>query len=119
MERFRFAASLDSSMGHHAIRLDPTAQESCAIVTPWGKHGRARLPMGAAASSDALQLKTMQLARGLEELVRARLDDVLAMGQGQFDDRLAQLEIAFDRLKKDGLKASTKKCNFLPPSSNA
>ena len=68
--------------------------------------------MGVLASSDILQMKMMQMIKGLEEFLHKYLDDLLIIGKGSFDYHLAQLEKALKRIKEASLKVNVKKYNL-------
>ena len=112
LQGFQFATSLDLNMGYYTIRLSPSAQDMCTIITPYGKYSYQRLPMGVSASSDIFQSKMMQLMQGLEELVRTYLDDLLIIGRGSFEDHLDLVDKVLSRLQKAGLKVNAKNVNF-------
>jgi hypothetical protein len=53
---------------------------------PWGKHKYNRLPMGIKNSPDIFQQKISDLMEGLEDFIRAYLDDILIITKGTFSD---------------------------------
>ena len=112
LEGFMFATSLDLNMGYYTIKLTPTAQELCTIITPWGKYSYQRLPMGVMVSSDIFQMKMMQLMQGLEDFVRCYLDDLLLINKSSFEDHLIQIEQVLKRLNNAGLKVNAEKSVF-------
>ena len=92
LEGFTYATQLDLNMGYYTIRLDPASSDLCTIIFPWGKYRYKRLPMGVAGSPDIFQAKMMGLFSELE-YVRAYLDDLLCITQGDFNDHLDKLEV--------------------------
>ena len=95
LEGFTYATTLDLNMGYYTIKLDPTAQDYCTIVTPWGKYAYTRLPMGLCNAPDIFQEKMYSLMDGLE-FVCTYLDDLLVLSSHDLDDHLDKLSIVFD-----------------------
>ncbi len=98
-------------MGYYTIRLDPDAQNICAIILPWGKYSCQRLPMGMAGSPDIFQEKISDLMRSLE-YVRTYVDGLLIITPGSYDDHLAKLQVVLERLQNSGLRINATKSNF-------
>ena len=111
LEGFQYGASLDLNMGYYHIELNPDSKKLCTIVLPFGKYEYQRLPMGLCNSPDIFQEKMSELMEGLE-FVRAYIDDLLCITNGDFGDHLEKLELVFQRLQKAGLKVNAKKSFF-------
>ena len=103
MVGFQYATAIDISMGYWHIELDPTAQNMCTIVLPWGKYKYTKLPMGVSAAPDIFQEKMYGLMEGLE-FVRCYLDDLLILSNGTYDDHLSKIDTVLQRLQQAGLK---------------
>jgi Reverse transcriptase (RNA-dependent DNA polymerase) len=114
LEGFQFATSLDLNMGYYHIELSPSSKRLCTIVLPWGKYEYQRLPMGLCNSPDIFQEKMSNLMQGLD-FVRAYIDDILAITNGDWYDHLDKLELAFQRLQQAGLKVNARKSFFGHP----
>jgi hypothetical protein len=99
-------------MGYYNIRLDPASSSLCTLVLPWGKYKYKRLLMGIKNSPDIFQEKINELMTGLEEVVRAYLDDILIITKGSYEDHLAQVDKVFKRLQKAGLQVNVGKSKF-------
>ena len=109
-----YATTLDLNMGYYTIHLDPTAQEICTIVTPWGKYTYMRLPMGLSCVPDIFQSEMSSLMEGME-FVRTYLDDLLVLTCGTIEDHLDKLTQVFKQLNDSGLWVQIKKCKFCAP----
>ena len=57
---------LDLNMGYDTIQLNPSAQDYCTIVIPWGKYAYTRLPMGLSNAPDIFKEKMSSLFEELE-----------------------------------------------------
>ena len=111
LEGFRYATSLDLSMGYYHIQLHPDSRKLCTIVLPWGKYEYVKLPMGLCNSPDIFQERMNDLFDGLA-YVRAYIDDLLIMTNGTWEDHLEKVGIALRRLQKAGLKVNAEKSFF-------
>ena len=111
LEGFQFATSLDLNMGYYHIELSPASKRLCTIVLPWGKYEYQRLPMGLCNSPDIFQEKMSTLMQGLD-YVRAYINYILAITNGDWYDHLDKLELVFQRLQQAGLKVNARKSFF-------
>jgi Reverse transcriptase (RNA-dependent DNA polymerase) len=67
--------------------------------------------MGLCNSPDIFQEKMSTLMQGLD-YVRAYIDDILAITNGDWYDHLDKLELMFQRLQQAGLKVNARKSFF-------
>ena len=111
LEGFQFATTLDLKMGYYTIRLDPTEQHVCTIITPFGKFAYTRLPMGISCAPDIFQQEMSSLMQGLE-FVRTYLDDLLVLGTGTYEEHLDNLAEVLEKLSNSGLRVGIDKCCF-------
>ena len=106
---FTYATALDLNMGYYNIRLDPYSSSLCTLILPWGKYRYKRLPMGIKNSPDIFQQKISDLMEGLEDFIRAYLDDILIITKGSYEDHLEKLAEVLKRLQKAGLQVNLPK----------
>jgi Reverse transcriptase (RNA-dependent DNA polymerase) len=99
-------------MGYYnTLALTPKTQELCSIVFPWAKYSYLRLPMRIANAPDIFQSNINQLMEGLD-YVRAYLDDILIVTKNTYEDHLAKLDTALQRLHTAYLKINIEKNTF-------
>ena len=103
-----YATTLDLKMGYYTIRLDPTAQHVCTIITPFRKFAYTRLPMGLSCAPDIFQREISCLMQGME-FVRTYLDDLLVLSTKSYDDHLTNLTEFLQRLSNEGLRVGIDK----------
>ena len=106
---FTYATALDLNMGYYNIRLDPTAASLCTLILPWGKYKYKRLPMGIKNSPDIFQQKISDLMEGLEDFIRAYLDNLLIITKGSHQDHLEKVSEVLKRLQSAGLQVNLPK----------
>ena len=111
LEGFSYATALDLNMGYYHIELSPKSKTLCTIVLPWGKYEYQKLPMGLCNSPDIFQEKMSELFMDLE-YVRAYIDDLLVLTNGDWDDHLEKLDEVLTRLERAGLKVNARKSFF-------
>ena len=66
LEGFKYAPSLDLTMGYYHIKLCPQSKRLYTIILPWGKYEYQKLPMGLCNSPDIFQEKMNELFSSLE-----------------------------------------------------
>jgi hypothetical protein len=106
---FTYATALDLNMGYYNIRLDAYSSSLCTLILPWGKYKYKRLPMGIKNSPDIFQEKINNLMEGLEDFVRAYLDDILIITKGSYEDHLEKVSEVLRRLQLAGLQVNLPK----------
>jgi hypothetical protein len=96
-------------MGYNNICLDPNAATLCTLILPWGKYKYLRLPMGIKNSPDIFQQKISDLMEGLEDFIRAYLDDTLIITKGSYKDHIQKVAEVLKRLQAAGLQVNLPK----------
>ena len=81
------------------------------IVLPWGKFEYQKLPMGLCKSPDIFQEKMNEVFNVLE-YVRAYIDDLIIISNGNFEDHLNKVKIDSKKLKAAGFKINAEKLFF-------
>ena len=101
-------------MGYYHITLCPVSRKICTIVLPKGKFEYQKLPMELCNSPDIFQkkIKMDEVFNGLECL-RAYIDDLLIISNGNFEAHLNKVKIFLKTSKAAGLKINAEKAFFV------
>ena len=67
---YKFFTKLDNSMQYYRFELYNKSQDSCTIITPFGKYKYLRLPMG-------LKQCSPDIAQAIMEMYCQKLDEEL------------------------------------------
>ena len=87
-------------MGYYHITLCPVSRKLCTIVIPLCKYEYQNLLMRLYNSIDIFQEKMINLFNGLE-YVRACIDDLLIISNGNFGDNSNKARIVFKKIQKN------------------
>ena len=98
-------------MGYYHITFCPVSLKLFTIVLPWGKYEYQKLPMGLCNSPDIFQAKMNGSFNGLE-YVRAHIDNLLIISNGNFEDQLNKVKTVLKKLKVAGIKVNAEKSFF-------
>ena len=107
-----YFSTLDLSSGFWQVEMDPNDREKTSFSTGDGLYQWKVMPMGLKNSSATFQ-RLMELAfRGMHwTKVCFFIDDVIIFGKN-FQEKMANLREAFDRLRDAGLKVRPDKCQI-------
>jgi hypothetical protein len=108
---FKYATSIDLSMGYYHIPLDLEAQKFCTTILPWGKYQYTRLPMGVKTSPDIFQRIMYELLGDIPN-IKVYLDYILIKSNGTFEEHAAIMEKVLDIMQKANFRANLRKCYF-------
>ena len=109
--KFRYATSLDLSMGYWGMKLSVRAKELCTIVLPWGLYQYKYLSMGVILATDIFRARLMKLLRDIVQVL-IYIDDILCNGDDDFSDHMKVVAEVINRLRKNGIRLNIKKCFF-------
>ena len=98
-------------MGYYHITLCPVSWKLCTIVLPWGKYEYQNMTMELYSSPDIFQEKMNELFNGLE-YVKAYIDGVLIISNGNFEDHLNKGKIVLKKIKAANFKVNAEKLFF-------
>ena len=105
---YAYVTALDLSMGYYHFELDEKLKELSTFMLPWGLYRYKRLPMGLNISPDLFQEKISRLFSDLPYM-KVFLDDLLIFSNGTYDDHLAKVQQALERLHSKNLAVNALK----------
>jgi hypothetical protein len=82
------------------------------LILPLGKCKDLRLPMGIKNRPNIFQQKIRDLMEGLEDFIRAYLDDILIITKGSYKDHLQKVAEVLKRRQAAGLQINLPKSNI-------
>ena len=98
-------------MGYYHTNLYTDSKQLCTIVLPRGKYEYQKLQTCLCNSPDIFQEKMDELFNGLE-YVRAYIDDLIIISNGNIEDHLNKVKIVLKKLKAAGFKINAEKSKF-------
>ena len=109
----KYFSSLDLASGYHQIAMHPGDQRKTAFTSSFGLFEYTRMPMGLSGAPAMFQrLMDGIMSDSLFNYILVYLDDLLIYSK-TFDDHLAHLEKALERINHTGLKLNLEKCQLL------
>ncbi|GFT92138.1 retrovirus-related Pol polyprotein from transposon 17.6 [Trichonephila clavipes] len=108
-----FMSTLDLKSGYHQVKINPADQDKTAFVCPFGTFRYKRMPFGLRNAPATFQRLMDQFRNGLPNVnTLVYLDDIVVLSE-TFEQRIEDLRMVFDRLKKFKLCAKREKCKFV------
>jgi putative transposon-encoded protein len=74
--KYRYFTKIDISMQYYTFMLDDKSAQYVVIVTPFGKWGRVRVPMGFIGSTDWAQAVMEEIFQDVIQDVECYIDDI-------------------------------------------
>ena len=112
-----YFSTLDLASGYWQIRMEPSAQEKTAFVTPQGLYEFRVMPFGLTNAPAVFQRLMQRVIKGLNpeegpDYVAVYIDDILIFSR-TLEDHLEHIRSVLERLKETKLKLKPQKCSFL------
>ena len=105
---YTYVTALDLSMGYYHFRLDDKLCDMSTFMLPFGLFKYRRLPMGLSVSPDIFQERMAKLFADVP-YIKVYLDNLLIFSNGTYEDHLAKVKLALDRLKSKNLAVNALK----------
>ena len=109
--RASFISTLDLTRGYWQVPVANIDRHKTAFITPFGLYQFKAMPFGLQGAPATFQRMMDQLIRGLEGFTAAYLDD-LVIYSSTWEEHVKHLHNVFGRLRKAGLTAKPRKCQF-------
>ena len=112
LARARYFSSLDLVSGYHQVPMAQDAIEKSAFSTPFGHFEYAMMPFGLSNAPATFQRLMNHIFQDrLENDILVYLDDIIVFSE-TYEEHLASLNLALERLRKAGLKCQPRKCQL-------
>lgn len=109
----RYFTTLDLASGYHQVLLDEQDKEKTAFSTDKGHFEFNRMPFGLTGAPATFQMTMNTILTGLQGLdCFVYLDDIVIYGRNVADHERKICNV-LSRLRENGLKLNTNKCQFL------
>ena len=105
---YTYVTALDLSMGYYHFELDDKLKDLCTFMLPTGLYRYLRLPMGLNISPDLFQEKMEKLFCDMPNM-KVYIDDLLIFSNGSYEDHLAKVKEALDRLHQKNMAVNAEK----------
>ena len=105
---YTYVTALDLSMGYYHFELDDKLTDLCTFMLPNGLYRYLRLPMGLNISPDLFQEKMEKLFCDMPNM-KVYIDDLLIFSNGSYEDHLAKVKEALDRLHQKNMAVNAEK----------
>lgn len=108
----KFISTIDLRKGFWQVKLDEESIPCTSFRTQRGQYAWVVMGMGLKGASKTMQRLMDRILRGCSKWCGSLLDD-LCIHSMSFDDHMLHLRDILTRLRKAGLTANTRKCQFL------
>ena len=116
LAKARYFSSLDLVSGYHQVPMAKDSIEKSAFSTPFGHFEYVSMPFGLTNAPATFQRLMNRLFEDrLENDILVYLDDIVIFSE-TYEDHLASLNMALERLRKAGLKCQPRKCQLFRKS---
>jgi Reverse transcriptase (RNA-dependent DNA polymerase) len=105
---YTYVTALDLSMGYYHFELDDELKDLCTFMLPTGLYRYLPLPMGLNISPDLFQEKMEKLFCDMPNM-KIYIDDLLIFSNGSYEDHLAKVKNALDRLHSKHMAVNAEK----------
>ena len=106
-----FITTLDLTRGYWQVPVEEKSRPLTAFATPFGLYQFRMMPFGLSGAPATFQRLMDRVLRGLESYSAAYLDDVV-IHSTSWKEHLMHIRAVLDRLRKAGLTAKPRKCQF-------
>ena len=106
-----FITTLDLTRGYWQVPVEEKSRPLTAFATPFGLYQFRMMPFGLSGAPATFQRLMDRVLRGLESYSAAYLDDVV-IHSTSWEEHLMHIRAVLDRLRKAGLTAKPRKCQF-------
>ena len=107
----KYVTTLDVTKGYWQVPISDQARAKTAFVMPFGLYQFRVMPFGLQGAPATFQRLMDRVLQGLEDFSAAYLDDVVIRSE-TWEEHLQQLRQVLERIKKAGLTAKLRKCQF-------
>ena len=105
-----FITTLDLTRGYWQVPAEEKSRPLTVFTMPFGLYQFCMMPFGLSGEPATFQHLMDQVLRGLESYSAAYRDDVIH--SASWEEHLMHIRVVLDRLRKVGLTAKPRKCQF-------
>ena len=106
-----FITTLDLTQGYWKVAVEEKSRPLTTFAMPFGLYQFHMMPFGLSGAPVTFQRLMDRVLHGLESYSAAYLDDVVIHSMS-WKEHLMHIQVVLDRLRKAGLTAKPRKCQF-------